>query len=303
MVVHPARAWLLNFDAEAELEDPAAQTPSRAIANRSRALAAQVSALLGPGDVVIDRDSPAPHIAGAPPFLGRAWCPTPGALRAIAAAGAVVPRAPSFEVLRRVNHRRFSAELGETLPGARFVATRAELDAALALPSPTGRFLLKRPFGFAGRGRRAIGPGAPDEAETRWIEASLSRGEGLQIEPLVDRVADFALHGHLGTTGNLAIGEATVQRCDPSGAWHGSARAAPGELAEGEMRALAAAIEEAAAALRSAGYFGPFGVDAFRWRDASGASRFNPRCEINARYSMGWAIGMGEIRPDLAQEP
>jgi hypothetical protein len=23
------------------------------------------------------------------------------------------------------------------------------------------------------------------------------------------------------------------------------------------------------------------------------------RCEINARYSMGWAIGMGEMRPDL----
>ena len=31
----------------------------------------------------------------------------------------------------------------------------------------------------------------------------------------------------------------------------------------------------------------------------SGALAFNARCEINARYSMGWAIGMGGIRPDL----
>ena len=25
----------------------------------------------------------------------------------------------------------------------------------------------------------------------------------------------------------------------------------------------------------------------------------NPRSEINARYSMGWGVGMGDCRPDL----
>jgi hypothetical protein len=54
-----------------------------------------------------------------------------------------------------------------------------------------------------------------------------------------------------------------------------------------------------AQALLEAGYFGPFGIDAFRWVDRAGVERFNPRCEINARYSMGWAVGMGSRRPDL----
>jgi hypothetical protein len=38
--------------------------------------------------------------------------------------------------------------------------------------------------------------------------------------------------------------------------------------------------------LRDAGYFGPFGIDAYRWRDGA-TQYFNPRSEINARYSMG----------------
>ena len=47
------------------------------------------------------------------------------------------------------------------------------------------------------------------------------------------------------------------------------------------------------------GYFGPFGIDGFRYRDTDGHLRFNPRSEINARYSMGWAVGMRDKRPDL----
>ena len=52
------------------------------------------------------------------------------------------------------------------------------------------------------------------------------------------------------------------------------------------------------AALREAGYFGPFGIDAFRWLDVNGARRWNPRGEINARYSMGFSIGFEAIPAD-----
>lgn len=288
------RAWFLNFDAEAELADPSARTPSRAILARGRALAERVGALLGPGDVVL-LEAPVP--AGV--RLARAWCPTPRALDAILGAGLDAPAAPAFTVLRRVNHRRFSAELGRAVPGAGYVATRAALDDALAGPSPTGRWLLKRPFGFAARGRMRVGPGAPDAVTERWIEASLSTGEGLEVEPWVERAGDYGLHGHLEAAGTLTLGEPTRQRCDEAGAWLGSARAEVGELSPMELAALLGAAEEAAAALHAAGYFGPFGVDAFRFRDGRGALAFEPRCEINARYSMGWAVGMGANRPDL----
>ena len=292
-----ARAWILNFDAEDELDRGAGHTSSRAVRARFTALAGRVSELFAPGDVIVD---PAAPIALAPDaFIGRAWCPTPGARRLLERVGAVVPAAPSLAVLRRVNHRRFCAELGQTLPGARYVDTLDDVVAIVHTPSPSGAWLLKRPFGFAGRGRKRLRPGAFDPAERAWIEASLATGEGLQIEPWVELVGDVGLHGFLAASGALVLGAPTVQRTDATGAWSASLPAAPGELSADEERSLFEAMDATAAALREAGYFGPFGIDAFRWLGEGGTPRWNPRGEINARYSMGWAVGMGARRPDL----
>ena len=295
-MVSDPRAWLLNFDAEVELADPSARTMSRAMEARSQALVERVRGLLGPGDVVI-----VPGIR-VPDHVGRAWCPTPRAMAAIARAGARGPAAPTIAVIHRVNHRRFCADLGQMLPGARYVTSRAELDATLA--TSEGAWVLKRPFGFAGRGRLRITGGlqCTNAAARRWIETSLATGEGLQVEPWVERAGDFAMHGHVSATGELTLGDATSQRCDAGGAWIASERAGEGELSALEHAALTSAAAEAAHALAAAGYFGPFGVDAFRWRDAGGTLHFNPRCEINARYSMGWAVGMGTRRPDLEED-
>jgi hypothetical protein len=285
------RAWLFNFDAEAELADPSRGTPSRAFVARSEALVEKLASLLAPGDVVITEGTRADG------HRGRAWCPTPRALAAIARAGAEPPRAPPVDVLRGVSHRRFCAELGLTLPGARWAATRAEVDHAIR--ASEGRWLLRRPYGFAGRESLRVAAARLTSAEERWIAASFEQGEGLLVEPWVERAGDFGLHGHLGEDGALVLGSPTLAICDERGAWRESRRAPPDALAPSELEALVRATTEAARALTAAGYFGPFGVDAFRYRDATGALAWNPRCEINARYSMGWATGMGERRPDL----
>ena len=311
-----ASAWLLNFDADDELARlrpvEAAGVPRRAaphsgytlstaMLQRSLALVHRVRALLRPGDLVIAEAQETPSCAG---FTGRAWCPTPRALRALARSGADLPKSPPPAVLRAVNHRRFSASLGQTLPGARFALTLEEAMATLASPSPTGTWLLKRPFGFAGRGRLKVTPDRPGDLRHAqpWIQASLRAREGLQVEPLVDRVADFGLHGFVHPDGRVVFGHPTRQECDEAGAWLGSARAEDSDLPTPERDALFEQAHLAAAALHVAGYFGPFGVDAFRWRDPVGHLRWNARGEINARYSMGWAIGMGDVRPDLEYE-
>lgn len=296
-----ARAWFLNFDADDELADPSARTPSRASRDRARALAAEpsVRALLAPGDVIVPDSSP--DLVDRSGLEGRAWCPTPRALAALARFGATLPDAPSPAILRRVNHRRFSFDLGRALPRVRWARTRAEVLTALADPSPTGLWLMRRPFGFAGRGKLRVDPARRDAAIDRWIDASLARGDGLEIAPWVERLADFGLHGHLSREGALVLGEPTVQRCDDAGVWMESARATPGEIEAIERDALTDAARESARALLLAGYHGPFGVDAFRYRDERGEPRFEPRCEINARYSMGWSVGMGDRRPDLAR--
>jgi hypothetical protein len=285
-------AWVLNLDAEYELEASDSHTPSARTMQRMPEFQRALAPLLGPEDVVVGDDD---VVVGSCP--GRAWCPTPRAMRRLLKAGAIPVPAPDFAVLRRVNHRRFSADLGPTLPGARFVSSIEELEQVIAGESPSEQWLLKRPFGFAGRGRRRLARGFVDRAAMSWVHASFRAGDGLQVEPWVERIADYALHGFLSREGVATLGQPTRQKCDENGAWQNTETADDLEPAEeAELRASALLASEA---LHAANYFGPFGVDAYRWRDGR-AVRFNPRSEINARYSMGWAMGMQRCRVDLA---
>lgn len=284
-------AWALNLEAEEELRRPG-YSPSAKMRARTEAMIPKIAGLVRPGDLILER---LPTRCRG--HLGRAWCPTPRALTWLERAGAALPPAPQIEVLRRVNHRRFSAELGQHLEGAIFSRERAVVEARLASSVPGGHWLLKRPFGFGGAGRRRVRVGGVDPDLDRWLTASL-REDGLQIEPWVERDLDVALHGFLGEDGALVIGAPVVQICDRYGAWVSSALAPPEALTASERRALYDETERAAVALAAAGYHGPFGVDAFRHRGPSGARAFNPRSEINARYAMGWAVGLPS-RPDL----
>jgi phosphoribosylaminoimidazole carboxylase (NCAIR synthetase) len=279
-------AWVLNLDAEEELAAKGRGfTRSRAMSERIAALVPRLSSLVLPGDVILGTEGRG--------LAGRAWCPTPSAIDQIRSSGAIVPRAPEAEVLRRVNHRRFSAELGQTLPGAEYVSEERALDRVIAA-LPDDRWLLKRPFGFAGRARRAVKAREMSEADRSWIRAALSKGEGLQVEPIVLRELDAAIHGYLDPSGELIIGTPVVQRVDEHGAWIETIRSPL--ISADEQAALESEAKKVARALHDAGYFGPFGIDAFRFRDRSGAVRFQPRSEINARYTMGFGIGMGAFR-------
>jgi hypothetical protein len=283
-------AWVLNLDAEDELAAKGgAHTRSRAMHARILALVPRLSGLVGPGDVVLaaeDDEVDDRRAAGVP---GDAWCPTPRALDRLRRAGALVPAAPPPDVLRAVNGRGFSAALGQPLRGAAYV-TRED-DAVDVLDHARGPWLAKRPLGFAGRGRRKLAGGALSREDRAWLAASVREHGGLQIEPLVQRLADFGIHGRVAAGGELHLGAPTVQAIDENGAWLSTHLAAAGELEEDEARALRDEAFRAGDALHRAGYFGPFGVDAYRYRDAAGDARFNPRSEINARYSMGFAIG------------
>jgi hypothetical protein len=288
--------WLLNFDADDELARPIGYSPSAAVLSRFESIASRLTGLIPDGDAVIEEWRTSDRLPSGP-FEGRAFCPTPRALRVLVAAGASVGPAPPVDVLARVNHRAFSAELGQCLPDARFVRTRKELESVLA--GSSGPWLLKRPFGFAGRGRQRLRDSTIDRGVEPFVRASLTAGQGLQVEPWVDRIVDVAMHGFLGPRGAVTLGEPTLQEVDESGAWVKTTILPPATLSDEELRHLRAEALRSAEALARAGYFGPFGIDAFRYRDRDGRPRFNARSEINARYSMGWAIGMGETRPDL----
>lgn len=299
-----AVAWALNLDCEAQLQFGASYTRGPAVREGIERATKTLRAmgLVAEDDLIVDPDRdpdtavPSTHEG----MRGVAWCPTPQALEALNAAGARCPVAPTPDVLRRVNARAFGVRIEAELAhaptsephasfGARMVYDMQQLREAVDLLAP-GPVLLKRELSFAGRGHRRLFA-AFDEADGRWATNSFVDGLGLVCEPYVERVADYALHGWVSAAGQVRLGRPTLQRCDPKGVWQ-SSEPAPrvGALALStiESTTLHETAEAGASALHDAGYFGPFGIDAFRWREGD-RDRFRPFVELNARYSMGWA--------------
>lgn len=289
-----AVAWVLNLDADLELGAGGdAYTPKRSVVEAMRGWRADLaSRLLGPGDILVDESSPRGSARGR---AGRAFCPTPRAIALLERAGAVPEPFPSDEILRRVNGRAFSASLGATLPRAVFVSDEEAACAVLATDPPDGfrTWHVKSAFGMAGRGHRVIAP-APDlrNDDRDFLRAVLRHGHGAMVEPHAEIEAEYAIHGVLAEDGTPRLGAITKQRCDARGVWVASEPLAENALSSFAWAdVLRAEALRVADALREAGYFGPFNVDAFTYRLA-GEVRFNPRSEINARYSMGFPEGM-----------
>jgi hypothetical protein len=81
-----------------------------------------------------------------------------------------------------------------------------------------------------------------------------------------------------------------VQDVSERGVFRAVRRAAAAEVSDAEKRALVEQAEHSADALARAGYFGPFGIDGYRYR-AGERHRFCALGEINARYTMGFVTG------------
>lgn len=305
MTAHrPSFAWVLNLDAELELAGGPGYSPRARLLAQLEQFGRDSRRLLGPEDVLVASSAPhdaQEHIAaerGRRSFLGRAWCPTRRALGALAAlepAGVVIEPHPHLEVVKRVNHRRFAFELGGGLDGQRYIEDRAELDAELRRALP---ILLKRPLAFAGRGQLRVFAYARITAkEWSWIDASLRHG-GLIVEPLVDPVLEVSLHGFIWRDARFELGHVCVQEVSERGVFRGVRRARPGELSEPERSLFLEQGERVAVALAAAGYFGPFGIDGYRYR-LDARLGFCALSEINARYTMGFAVGFPKPASEL----
>lgn len=284
-------AWLLNLDAELELSRPQFKYVPRLKLLRQLETYGQGSrALLGPSDVLIQ--SGTPRLEG---FAGRAWCPTPRALQMFAAAGVEPEPHPEASVLRRVNHRLFACQAGGGLPGQAYFT---EYDAVVALLRRAERpWLLKRPLAFAGRGQmRFYGP--ISDKQWSWLEVSLAE-DGLVVEPLVTPTLELSLHGFVWPSGRFELGQSCVQQVTERGVFRGVRLALPGELEPAEAHSLFSSGERVSSLLHAAGYFGPFGIDAYRYR-AGSEQGFCALSEINARYTMGFVTGFPRHPSELS---
>lgn len=253
---------------------------------------------------------PSPDAAPLHEVLWRLPRPRP------AVVAAVHHRGFCLEVQRR---------LGRALPGARMVESSAELGEMLARgagagaaagtgawESPwgaaagggcgAGSWVLKAPLSAAGRWRAihhdgAVHGGWSDAGFRRHVDRLFARHGALLFEPWVERVADLGAAGLVSPEGVRWVGFHR-QHVDAHGQVvgldldAGAAGAAAEELrvedmAAGERAAWQRALDDVGAALRRAGYVGPFGVDAWRWRGSDGRACLHPVGEINARLTLG----------------
>lgn len=286
------RVWHLNFDADVELADGASWKPDAAMRARFGELAARAVGLVPDGDVLVEHAS---DLAGA---RGYSFMPTPSSRAALVAKGAKPIDAPDVRVLRAINSREACASMGGRLRGALWARNVSDVEEALANAAPGSPWRARSPWGFSGRGNVAVSGGGLRENERRWIERVCTTYGGVELVPWVERLADFGLHGFVDASGLVTLGEPTVQRCSPSGTWLSTERANADDFANGEREALVESAKRCARFLVESGYFGPFGIDAFRWREGRN-EHFHALCDLNARYSMGWGVGMKDRRVDL----
>lgn len=286
-------AWVLNLDADLELAAASDYTPPKRVLEATRQMVpALAAALLADGDLLVDETSAKGAARG---MVGRAFCPTPRAVALLERAGAEVEPHPSLAVLRKVNARAFCAALGPTMPGASFVDDVTEAMDRIATPPPVGDgWRVKRNFGMTGRRQRIVKPGAPIVADVAFIEGGVAEG-GVQIEPNVSIAAEYAIHGFLRQNGELKAGRLVVQECDSLGRWVATRPLSGAPAAAEAIGVEARMLDEGrtvARALVEAGYFGPFGVDGYSYASADGELSLQTRSEINARYTMGYPVGM-----------
>ena len=245
-----------------------------------------------------------------------AWCETPAAsaLRARAAAGpsarltASELEAPLHELLWRLPppppaavaalhdraaHLALARELGCALPGARLVASLAEIEQAAA-GVPT--WVVKARFSAAGRDRhveREANGGLADAAVRARLARLLERHGPLLFEPWMARTQDVGAAGLVlaqrkeGHTGLVSWHRQLVDR---DGRFQGIELAldfADAGLPHETFVSVERILRHVGAALAEVGYQGPFGVDGWTYRRGDGSPALHLLGEVNVRLTFG----------------
>ncbi len=203
---------------------------------------------------------------------------------------------PPLEALIAANARETFASL-DPLPGASVADSLPDLRAALGeapLPrsglgaSVRSAWVLRRSLSCAGGGR-LVAEGW-NAGVASWATSALEQGP-IEVQPLVDVVEEYSIHGWVHRGGELRSGSPIC--------WRSVGESAPGggaaPLSEQERARMEDSALEVGARLRGLDYFGPFGVDAFRWRRSDGVVCLQVGTDINARWTLHFARGAPEL--------
>ena len=166
---------------------------------------------------------------------------------------------------------------------------QAQVQAAIARFGPS---VLKAPWSGSGRGIRFIPTGVCSPKDEAWLHKVLRRQGGVEVEPLYQRVQDFAMEfmAHRGTVSYEGL---SVFDTSPHGVYSGNlvapeavrqarlARFIPVKLLHQVRTRLLSLLN---AAQLPEWYSGPVGVDMM----VVEGGLLHPLVEVNLRATMGW---------------
>lgn len=286
--------WCLWLEAEAELAALRAGRDWRSVPEAPAAVRRGAArALLGDESSQVSEERNGATRLGFG-GAGFAWSPTPHAIELLEGRGLTPPRAPDWRALCSANARESFVGMAP-LPGSATCHSVADVLAALDAPSltrPSGNrpaWILRASLCAAGQDR-LVAEG-PCDLAANFAERRLLAGP-VDLAPMVDIVEEFAIHGRIGSDGARCAARAVRY----SGTSRPGSRQPGVEIAAPDIAAsLAHAFEEVGEQLSSMGYFGPVGIDAFTWRDATGSVRLRAVSDVNARYTQFFSM----CAPDL----
>ncbi len=291
------RAWLLNLDADDELSGHSLSAHAQSTLAPLQTLVAKT--LLIEDDVLLEQsDSPLPDAARTGLEVW-CWAATPRARRLIKQRKLRGSMVPPWSVTHRAMRRDYAAKLGPTTVPKWWLCDLAAVQQWLARPaseygSADSSWRLSRMHTASGRGHRVAREFAAVE---RWVRHTLARDGCVELSPLLSIAQEFALHGWIDRDGECTLGEPTTQQV-ASGQWTGSRLSYRDELSAVERSELYFAANHAAKLLSDDGYWGAFALDAMRFVHPQRGTLWCPCSELNTRFTMGWATGMADRRPD-----
>jgi hypothetical protein len=175
------------------------------------------------------------------------------------------------------------------LPGAAVAGSIDELfDAIGRVSAHNGEWVVKAEFSNSSRERFLQRSNSPPDrgALSRWAARRLAMGQALIVEPWVERIDEVGVQLTIQRNGEPRVEGVTGLLVDNAGRYRGS-EFTPALDNDPQWQDAIAIAMEAARHVQQAGYFGPLGIDAMRYRDAAGEIRLRPLQDINARWTMG----------------
>ncbi len=184
------------------------------------------------------------------------------------------------------------------------VNSLAEAVAAIARIRSRGhhKVVVKESFGVAGSNAMRLFEPEILPSQQRWLENAFAHKCELVVEPWLEREMDFSVQLEMSATGLKLCGYTGLLN-DPRGQFmanfaesHHHKRIpvkvislfdAPPDISQQMLDFYGEIFSALEAELRRADFTGPMGIDAFVYRDASGATKLKPIVEINPRHTMG----------------